>query len=120
MNFDQLESQLVHLPNYFANHVLLTVGALLLGIAFSLPLAALAIRRPGLAGPLLGVASVVQTIPGLALLALMVPLLGRIGVVPALVALTLYCMLPVLRNTVTGALEVDQDVIEAARNLAAY
>jgi osmoprotectant transport system permease protein len=117
MNAGRLESQLVHLPDYFANHVLLTVGALLLGIAISLPLAGLAIRRPALAGPMLGVASVVQTIPGLALLALMVPLLGRIGVVPALVALVLYSMLPVLRNAVTGALEVDPDVIEAARGI---
>jgi len=117
VNFDQLENQLVHFPNYFANHVLLTVGALILGIAFSLPLAGLAIRKPALAGPLLGIASVVQTIPGLALLALMVPLLGRIGVIHALVALVLYSMLPVLRNTVTGALEVDDDVIEAARGI---
>lgn len=117
MNIEQFESQLVHLPDYFANHVLLTVGALLLGIAFSLPLAGLAVRKPALAGPLLGIASVVQTIPGLALLALMVPLLGRIGVVPALVALVLYSMLPVLRNTVTGALEIDPDVIEAARGI---
>ena len=117
MNIEQFESQLVHLPEYFANHVMLTVSALLLGIAFSLPLAGLAVRKPALAGPMLGIASVVQTIPGLALLALMVPLLGRIGVVPALVALVLYSMLPVLRNTVTGALEIDPDVIEAARGI---
>jgi len=117
LNFAQFENQLAHLPDYFANHVLLTVGALVIGIALSLPLAGLAVRKPALAGPLLGVASVVQTIPGLALLALMVPLLGRIGVVPALVALVLYSMLPVLRNSVTGALEVDPDVIEAARGI---
>ncbi len=117
MNLAQFESQLLHLPDYFAHHVLLTVSALLLGIAFSLPLAGLAVHRPALAGPLLGVASVVQTIPGLALLALMVPLLGRIGVVPALAALVLYSMLPVLRNTVTGALEIDPDVVEAARGI---
>ena len=117
MNLDQLENQLVHFPSYFANHVLLTVGALTLGILLSLPLAGLAIRKPGLAAPMLGIASVVQTIPGLALLALMVPLLGRIGVVPALVALVLYSMLPILRNAVTGALEVDRDVIEAARGI---
>jgi osmoprotectant transport system permease protein len=117
VNFAQFENQIVHFPDYFANHVLLTVAALLLGIVFSLPLAGLAIRKPALAGPLLSIASVVQTIPGLALLALMVPLLGRIGVIPALVALVLYSMLPVLRNTVTGALEVDVDVIEAARGI---
>jgi osmoprotectant transport system permease protein len=115
MSLDALRDQLVHFPGYFASHVLLTVGALGIGIALSLPLAALAVRRPGLAGPLLGVSSVVQTIPGLALLALMVPLLGRIGVVPALVALVLYSMLPVLRNAVTGCLGVDANVLEAAR-----
>lgn len=117
MNSAQLETQLAHFPNYFANHVLLVVGALIFGIALSLPLAALAIRKPRLAGPLLGLASIVQTIPGLALLALMVPLLGRIGVVPALLALILYSMLPILRNTVTGALEVDANVVEAARGI---
>ena len=114
---EALRGQLVHFPDYFANHVLLTVGALSIGIALSLPLAGVAVRRPSLAGPLLAVASVVQTVPGLALLALMVPLLGRIGVVPALVALVLYSMLPVLRNAVTGALEVDADVLQAARGI---
>jgi len=117
VNAAQFESQLAHFPNYFANHVLLVIAALVFGIALSLPLAALAIRNPRLAGPLLGLASIVQTIPGLALLALMVPLLGRIGVVPALIALILYSMLPILRNTVTGALEVDPDVLEAARGI---
>ena len=47
----------------------------------------------------------------------MVPLLGRIGAVPALIALVLYSVLPVLRNTVTGALEVDPDVLQAARGI---
>lgn len=117
MSVAQFESQLVHLPDYFANHVLLTVVALLLGIAISLPLAGWAVRRPRVAGPLLGMASVIQTIPGLALLALMVPLLGRIGVVPALAALVLYSMLPILRNAVTGARDVDPDVLEAARGI---
>jgi len=117
VSLGQFENQLVHLPDYFANHVLLTVVALLLGIAISLPLAGWAVRRPRIAAPLLGVASVIQTIPGLALLALMVPLLGRIGVVPALAALVLYSVLPILRNAVTGARDVDPDVLEAARGI---
>lgn len=117
MSRSDFAAQLVHLPDYFSSHVLLTIGAVLLSCLLSLPLAALAVRRPGLAGPLLGIASIVQTIPGLALLALMVPLLGRIGVVPALVALVLYGMLPVLRNTVTGAQSVDAAVLEAARGI---
>ncbi|MCP3983309.1 MAG: ABC transporter permease subunit [bacterium] len=88
-----------------------------LGIAISLPLAILALRVRPIAGPLLAVASIIQTIPGLALLALMVPLLGRIGLLPALMALVLYSLLPVLRNTVTGASEVDPNVLEAARGI---
>ncbi|MCP4039567.1 MAG: ABC transporter permease subunit [bacterium] len=117
MSWQQLDAQLVHLPDYLASHLLLSIAALSLGIALSLPLAALALRVRPLAGPVLGVASVIQTIPGLALLALMVPLLGRIGVVPALMALVLYSVLPILRNTVTGVLEVDADVVEAARGI---
>jgi osmoprotectant transport system permease protein len=117
MSWDRLESLLPELPGFFAHHVLLSVGALVLGVALSLPLAGLAIRYRSLAAPLLGLAGVIQTIPGLALLALMVPLLGRIGVAPALLALVLYSMLPVLRNAVTGALEVDPDVLEAARGI---
>jgi osmoprotectant transport system permease protein len=113
----RLQEQLALLPDYLSSHFLLTVGALAIGIALSLPLACVVIRVPSLRTPVLAVVSVIQTIPGLALLALMVPLLGRIGVVPALMALVLYSVLPVLRNTVTGALEVDPDVIEAARGI---
>jgi osmoprotectant transport system permease protein len=112
-----LAAELARLPGYLSSHLLLTLGALAAGLAISLPLGALVVLVRPLAAPVLAVASVIQTIPGLALLALMVPLLGRIGVVPALVALTLYSVLPVLRNTVTGALEVDANVLEAARGI---
>jgi osmoprotectant transport system permease protein len=112
-----LAAELARLPGHLSSHLLLTLGALLAGLAISLPLGALVVLVRPLAAPVLAVASVIQTIPGLALLALMVPLLGRIGVVPALVALTLYSVLPVLRNTVTGALEVDANVLEAARGI---
>ena len=115
--WEAFRAQWIHFPDYFSHHVLLTVGALAIGLLLSLPLAALAVRRPTLAPPLLGTSSIIQTIPGLALLALMVPLLGRIGVVPALVALVLYSMLPILRNAVTGANEVDPNVLEAARGI---
>ncbi len=117
MSASDFEAQLVHLPDYFSSHVLLTLGAVAIGCLISLPLAFLALRKPTLRTLLLGAASIVQTIPGLALLALMVPLLGRIGVVPALVALVLYSMLPVLRNTVTGVQGVDAAVLEAARGI---
>jgi len=117
VNRAAIDAQLALLPDYFSGHLLLTVGALAAGVAVSLPLAVLVLRVRPLAAPVLAITSVIQTIPGLALLALMVPLLGRIGVVPALLALTLYSVLPVLRNTVTGALEVDRDVLEAARGI---
>ncbi len=117
MNRSAIEAQLALLPEYLSAHLLLTIGALAAGVAISLPLAVLVLRVRPLAAPVLATAGVIQTIPGLALLALMVPLLGRIGVVPALLALTLYSVLPVLRNTVTGALEVDRNVLEAARGI---
>jgi osmoprotectant transport system permease protein len=114
---DDLQAQLALLPEYLGQHLLLTVVALLLGVGLSLPLAVLLTRMRALKGPVLGLASVVQTIPGLALLALMVPLLRTIGFVPAAIALVLYSMLPVIRNTVTGIDKVDPSLIEAGRGL---
>ncbi len=117
MSESQLTAQLALLPDYLSSHLLLTLGALLAGASISLPLALVVVRVRPLATPVLAVASVIQTIPGLALLALMVPLLGRIGALPALLALVLYSVLPILRNGVTGILDVDRDVVEAARGI---
>ncbi len=105
------------LPEFFANHLLLSMSALAIGLVISLPLAILCTRSRRLGAPVLAVASVIQTIPSLALLALMVPILGMIGFVPSLIALVLYSMLPVLRNTVTGIQGVDRALIEAARGV---
>ena len=127
-----LLDQLRELPGYLAGHVQLTLVALLAGLVVSLPLGIAATRRPRLGTAALGVASVLQTIPGLALLALMVPLLGALGVafsglgwpappsigfLPAAVALSLYSVLPILRNTVTGIAGVDPALCEAARGV---
>src|SRR3954467_14334536 len=105
------------LPDYLARHVLLCAAALALGLVLALPLALAAARRPRLRGPALAIVSVVQTIPRLALLALFYPvLLGlsafimslfgigvpALGFLPSLLALTLYSMLPLLRNGVAG------------------
>lgn len=114
---EALAEQLALLPGYLSRHILLTVTALAVGIGLSLPLAVLAVRRRAVAAVVLGAAGAVQTVPSLALLALMVPLFGRIGFAPAVTALTLYSMLPVLRNTVTGLQEVDRTLIEAARGV---
>ena len=109
--------QLALLPEYLSRHLVLCLSALGIGIALSIPLAVLVARSRKLRGPVLMTASAIQTIPGLALLALMVPLLGRIGFVPALIALTLYSVLPILRNTVTGIGGVDSNLIEAGTGL---
>lgn len=114
---DVLARQLELLPDYLSRHLLLTATALAIGIALSLPLAFLVARIERLRSPVLMIASAIQTIPGLALLALMVPLLGRIGFLPAVIALVLYSVLPVLRNTVTGIRAVDPDLVEAGRGL---
>ena len=123
---------LAHLPDYLGNHVRVSVTALALGLAISLPLAIIARHRPIMRGALLGVASVVQTVPGLALLALFYPLLlalaalslswfgvgfSAFGFLPAVLALALYSMLPVLRNTITGLQGVDAAILEAARGV---
>jgi osmoprotectant transport system permease protein len=115
---DSMADLLAHLPDYLGNHLLLTMTALAVAIVISVPLGIIATRRPRLAEALLGIAGVLQTIPSLALLVLMVPLLGGlIGFIPALIALTLYSFLPILANTVLGIKGVDPSLVEAARGL---
>lgn len=98
-------------------HLGLVLGAVGLATALALPLALLAARRPGLRALLLGGSSVLQTIPSLALLAVAIGLLGRIGTAPALLVLTLYALLPVLHNTCTGLAEVPAGLKTAAQAL---
>jgi osmoprotectant transport system permease protein len=120
---------LARLPDYLGQHVIISVTALALGLAISLPLAVYATRHAQLRWPLLAFASVIQTIPGLALLALFYPLLlgisaltetilgagfSALGFLPSVLALTLYSMLPVLRNTITGIEGIDPAVKAAS------
>ena len=83
-------------------HLALVFGSLTLAVAVGLPLGVLAWQRPRLAGWVLGVVGVLQTVPSLALLAFLIALLGRIGFVPALLALFVYALLPIVRNTHAG------------------
>jgi osmoprotectant transport system permease protein len=121
-----------NLPDFLSWHVLLSVSALALGLLISLPLAILAARARWLRGTVLGFASIIQTIPGLALLALFFPVLliisnftqatfgfgfRALGFLPALLALTLYSMLPVLRNTITALAGIERGVKMAARGV---
>jgi osmoprotectant transport system permease protein len=114
---------LAGIPPLLASHLELVIIALALACAIGLPLAMLASSRPRLAFVCVTAAGIVQTVPGLALLALMVPLLAKTGVLapfgfpPAVIALTLYALLPVLRNAVTGIRGVDAAAVDAARGM---
>jgi osmoprotectant transport system permease protein len=120
------------LPDYLGQHVLVSLTALALGLAISFPLSLYAVRRPHLRTVLLAIASIVQTIPGLALLALFYPLLlgaatltarylgfdfSALGFLPSVLALALYSMLPVIRNTMTGIEGVDPSLLRAAQGV---
>ena len=100
-------------------HLVLVAVATACAVAIGVPLGIFAAKRPRLAAPAMAVAGVVQTIPSLALFGFLIPLryVGGIGVRTALVALTLYALLPLLRNTVTGIRGVDAAVREAGRGI---
>ena len=105
------------LPRLLLQHLLLVLGSLLPAVAVGVPLGVWAWRRPRLAGTLLGTVGVLQTVPSLAMLAFLIALLGRIGLAPALVALWLYALLPIVRNTHAGLSGVPQGLTLAARAL---
>lgn len=98
-------------------HILLAGGSTLMAVAIGLPLGILASRYVWLKGPLLSFVGILQTIPSLALLVMLLALFGKIGVLPAFVALTLYALLPIARNTVTGIEGVQPSLVEAAQGV---
>jgi len=117
-----MSDQLALLPSLLTAHLQITLAALVVGTLASVPLGLVASRITWLEQPILGVAGVIQTVPSLALLAVMVPLLAAlglpsIGLLPAFIGLTLYGVLPVLRNTVAGLAGVDPALREAARGV---
>jgi osmoprotectant transport system permease protein len=129
---EQLAAAFRVLPLYLGWHVVLSASALGLGLLGSGPLAVLAARSARVRWPVLAVAGLIQTIPSLALLALFYPVLlalsalakklfgqgfPALGFLPSLLALTLYSMLPMLRNAVTGLTGVDPAITEAAKGV---
>ena len=97
-------------------HLGLTVLALVLGMLVAVPLGLLLERRRGAAESVIRVMGVTQTIPSIALLAFMIPFLG-VGPLPALVALWIYSIFPILRNTYTGVRDAPLDAVQAASAL---
>jgi osmoprotectant transport system permease protein len=98
-------------------HLLLVALSVAAAVAVGVPLAVAAFPRPRWRGFLLAAAGLLQTVPSLALLAALIGLTGAIGVVPALLALTLYALLPIMRNTVAGLAEVGEGIRQAGTAL---
>lgn len=97
-------------------HLYISAVALGLGIIVAVPLGVLLTRTKKTASVVIGIASVLQTVPSLALLALMIPIFG-IGKFPAIVALFIYSLLPILRNTYLGVKNVDPNIKDAAKGM---
>jgi len=98
------------------DHLILVLIAMFLAIAIGVPLGMFIVHRPALRTLALGVASILQTIPSLALFGFLIPIpfIGGIGRRTAIVALVLYALLPILRNTYVGLTGIDPAVLEAA------
>jgi osmoprotectant transport system permease protein len=97
-------------------HLILSIISIFWEILIAVPLGILLSRYRKFADMVIGIVSVIQTIPSLALLGFMIPLFG-IGPLPAILAMVLYGILPILRNTYTGILDVDPTCIEAGRGM---
>jgi osmoprotectant transport system permease protein len=97
-------------------HLLLVFLSTMIALAIGIPVGIMSARRPRLRAPILGLANIMQTIPSLALFGFLIPLhfIGGIGARTAIVALVLYALLPIIRNTITGLTSVDPNVREAA------
>ena len=111
-----LRSNWSDLLAHIAQHLWLVFVSTAIAAAIGVPLGILITRRKSLRGPVLGIANVMQTIPSLALFGFLIPLpfIGGIGPRIAIIALVVYALLPIIRNTVTGILGVDKNVREAA------
>lgn len=108
-----------NLPQLFvkiSEHFLIAMMALALGVLVAVPLGLLVSRSSKLANFTIGVSSILQTVPSLALLAIMVPIFG-VGKLPAVLALFIYSLLPILRNTVLGMNSVNAEVVDAAKGM---
>lgn len=98
-------------------HLALVVASVALACLLGIPLGILAAYAPRVRQPVMALAGVLQTVPSLALLAMLIPLMGAIGTAPALVALVVYALLPIVRNTCTGLSQVPQGLKLAAQAL---
>ena len=111
--FQQYGSQMLLL---IWEHLLISAIALGLGILIAVPIGILLTRYDKAASLVIGFTSILQTVPSLALLAMMIPLIG-IGKLPAIIALCIYSLLPILRNTYIGLKGVSPNLIDAGKGM---
>lgn len=97
-------------------HIYISFISLFLGALVAIPLGILLTRTPKIANVVIGITSALQTIPSLALLTLMIPFLG-VGTAPAIVALFIYSLLPIMRNTYIGMKNVDPNYLDVAKGM---
>lgn len=97
-------------------HMYLVIIPVLIGMCIAIPLGILLTRKESIAHTVIGIIGAIETIPGLALLIFMIPFFG-LGNRPAIVALFLYSLLPILRNTYTGIRGVSQSLLDAGRGM---
>jgi len=97
-------------------HFLISIVALMIGTIIAVPIGILITKSPKLSQIVISFCSILQTIPSLALLAIMVPLFG-VGKLPAIIALVIYSLLPILRNTYLGMNSVDKNIIDASKGM---
>lgn len=117
MNFiEYIMENYIQISTLLAEHIKLTAIAVGLAILIGVPLGILVSYVKKLNKPVLGIASIVQAIPSMALLGFMIPLLG-IGTVPAVVTVILYALLPIIKNTCTGIDNINAQTLEAARGI---
>jgi osmoprotectant transport system permease protein len=104
--------------DYTKEHIIISFTVIFLSVLFTVPLAIFMSKMKGnkIKAIIFNIANIFQTVPTIALLAIMIPLLG-IGFKPAVVALFLYALLPLLRNTYAGMESVDPEIIEAAKGM---
>ena len=97
-------------------HIQLTLIAVLIAVVIGVPLGIVITRNKKLASGVIGVANLTQAIPSLAILGFLIPIIG-IGSAPAITMVVLYSMLPIIKNTYTGIININPDMLEAAKGL---
>lgn len=114
--FDFLITRKEEIINLLFQHIYLTFGAILIALLVGIPLGILITKVKSLQKPISGFINIIQSVPSMALLGLLIPVLG-IGSVPAITMVVLYSLLPIVKNTYTGLTNIDPNILESAKGM---